>query len=309
MLVFDARKHGISKLMNWNSISFDWNQARSFLAVAEERSLSAAAEVLGVTQPTITRQIAALEKELEVTLFERSGRSVSLTPIGLNLLDHVRIMADGANLMSLTASGQSQAIEGLVRISATEVTASYVLPPMLDQLMAIAPQLELDILADNQLSDLLVREADIAIRHVRPDQPNLIAKLVCEDPARFYAVAKYVEYYGQPKLDEDHSQHQFVSFGDVEGMLEHLLKLGLELTKKNFKYVSRSQIVEWEIARQGHGIAIMTDRIAAKFPEFEPVLTEIEPFSIPTWLVAHRELHTSRRIRLVFDLLTNCLSE
>lgn len=295
--------------MNWNSISFDWNQARSFLAVAEERSLSAAAEVLGVTQPTITRQIAALEKELEVTLFERSGRSVSLTPIGLNLLDHVRIMADGANLMSLTASGQSQAIEGLVRISATEVTASYVLPPMLDQLMAIAPQLELDILADNQLSDLLVREADIAIRHVRPDQPNLIAKLVCEDPARFYAVAKYVEYYGQPKLDEDHSRHQFVSFGDVEGMLEHLLKLGLELTKKNFKYVSRSQIVEWEIARQGHGIAIMTDRIAAKFPEFEPVLTEIEPFSIPTWLVAHRELHTSRRIRLVFDLLTNCLSE
>lgn len=295
--------------MNWNSISFDWNQARSFLAVAEERSLSAAATVLGVTQPTITRQIAALEKDLKVILFERSGRSVSLTPIGLNLLDHVRIMADGANMMTLSASGQSQAIEGLVRISASDMTAAYVLPPMLDRLKAVAPRLELDILADNKLSDLLVREADIAIRHVRPEQPNLIAKLVCEDQTRFYAVAKYTEHYGKPRLDEDHAQHQFVSFGDVEGMLGHLHKFGLKLTKQNFKYVSRSQVVEWEIARQGHGIAIMTDRIAAKFPEFGPVLTEIEPFTIPTWLVAHRELLTSRRIRLVFDLLTDCLSE
>lgn len=284
-------------------------QARSFLAVAEERSLSAAANVLGVTQPTITRQIAALEKDLEVILFERSGRSVSLTPIGLNLLDHVRIMADGANMMTLSASGQSQAIEGVVRITASDVTAAYVLPPMLDQLKSVAPHLELDILADNQVSDLLVREADIAIRHVRPEQPNLIAKLVCEDPTRFYAVAKYMEVYGQPKLDGDLSQHQFVSFGDVEGMLGHLQTLGLKLTKRNFKYVSRSQVVEWEIARQGHGIAIMTDRIAARFPEFEPVLTEVEPFTIPTWVVAHRELHTSRRIRLVFDLLTNCLSQ
>lgn len=294
--------------MNWNSISFDWNQARSFLAVAEERSLSAAAKALGVTQPTITRQIASLEKDLGVILCERSGRSVSLTPNGLNLLEHVRIMADGANMMSLSASGQSQAVEGLVRITASDMTAAYVLPPMLDQLKSVAPNLELDILADNQVSDLLVREADIAIRHVRPEQPDLFAKLVCEDPARFFAVAKYTETHGQPKLKGDHSLHQFVSFGDVEGMLRHLQALGLKLTKQNFKYISRSQVVEWEIARQGHAIAIMTDRIASEFPEFEPVLTEVEPFTIPSWLVAHRELHTSRRIRLVFDFLTDCLS-
>lgn len=294
--------------MNWKSISFDWNQARAFLAAAEERSLSAAAEVLGVTQPTITRQIAALEKNLEVILFERSGRSVSLTPTGLNLLDHVRTMADGANLMSLAASGQSQAIEGLVRISAADMTAAYVLPPMIDRLKSVAPNLELDILADNKVSDLLLREADIAIRHARPEEPNLFAKLVCEDPARFLAVAKYTEAHGEPKLDEDHSQHQFVSFGDAEGMLAHFQTLGLKLTKQNFRFISRSQVVELEIARQGHGIAIMTDRIAAMFPEFEPVLTDVEPFTIPNWLVAHRELHTSRRIRLVFDLLTDCFS-
>ncbi|MBY5931449.1 LysR family transcriptional regulator [Tateyamaria omphalii] len=295
--------------MNWNSISFDWNQARAFLAVAEERSLSAAAAVLGVTQPTITRQIAALEKNLEVILFERSGRSVSLTPTGLNLLDHVRTMADGANMMSLAASGQSQTIEGLVRISATDMTAAYVLPPMLDQLQLVAPNLELDIVADNNVSDLLLRQADIAIRHARPEEPDLLAKLVCEDPARFFVVSKYTDSYGEPKLDEDLSQHQFVSFGDAEGMLAHFQTLGLKLTRQNFRYVSRSQVVELEIARQGHCIAIMTDRIAARFPEFGPVLTDIEPFKIPNWLVAHRELHTSRRIRLAFDLLKECLSQ
>lgn len=297
-----------ARTMNWHSISFDWNQARSLLAVAKEGSLSAAAAALGVTQPTITRQIAALEADLGITLFERTGRSVALTPAGLNLLDHVRTMAEGANMISLAASGQSQTIEGQVRITATEMTAAYRLPPMLDRLKATAPNLEIDIAADNNIRDLLLREADIAIRHVRPEQPDLIAKLVCEDPTRFYAVGKYIDRFGDPKLGGDLSQHQFVSFGDFERVMGYLRPIGLDLSKKNFRYVSESQIVEFEMARNGHGIAIMSDRIAARFPEFEPVLTDVAPFSIPFWLVAHRELHTSRRIRLVFDLLADVLS-
>ena len=294
--------------MNWSSIAFDWNQARSFLAVAEEGSLSAAATVLCVTQPTITRQIAALEADINVTLFERTGRSVTLTEAGLELLEHVRVMATGANMMSLAASGKSQAIEGQVRITATDMTAAYLLPPMLERIRAVAPDLEIDIAADNSVRDLLLREADIAIRHARPDQPNLIAKLVCEDPARFYAVSRYIEIHGNPKLGDDLSHHRFVSYGDFERMLGYLQPIGLDLTRSNFRYVSNSQIVEWEIARNGHAIAIMSDRIAGMFPEFKPVLTEIDPVSIPIWLVAHRELQTSRRIRLVFDILADCLS-
>ena len=186
--------------MNWSSISFDWNQARSLLAVAEEGSLSAAAIALKVTQPTISRQLAALETELNVTLFERTGRSVVLTEAGFDLLDHVRSMADAANLMSLAASGKSQAIEGQVRITASEMTAAFLLPSTLDRLRATAPDLEIEIVADNTVRDLLLREADIALRHVRPDQPNLIAKLVREELMRFYAVASYVEKHGDPKL-------------------------------------------------------------------------------------------------------------
>lgn len=294
--------------MNWNSISFDWNQARSFLAVAEEGSFSAAACALKVTQPTITRQLAALEVELGVTLLERTGRSVSLTQAGLELLDHVKTMAEGANLMSLVASGQSQAIEGQVRVTAAEMTAAYVLPQMLDLFHNAAPALQIEIAADNDLRDLLLREADIAVRHVRPEQPSLIAKLICEDPMRFYAVSKYLVSYGTPKLGGDISTHQFVSFGDFERVAGHLKHVGLDLGRENFRYASNSQMVEWEIARNGHAIAIMTDRIASKFPEFEPVLTEIDAFAMPMWLVAHRELQSSRRIRLVFDLLVEGLS-
>ncbi|MEL7027948.1 MAG: LysR substrate-binding domain-containing protein, partial [Pseudomonadota bacterium] len=157
--------------------------------------------------------------------------------------------------------------------------------------------------------DLLRREADIAVRHVRPEEPSLIARLATEDPMRFYAVEKYVDAYGAPKLGEHISSHQFVSFGDFERIVGYLKLIGLDLNRSNFQYSSRSQLVEWEIARNGHAIAIMTDRIASKFSEFQPVLTEVDPFTIPVWLVAHRELKTSRRIRLVFDLLTDILSE
>ncbi len=294
--------------MNWNAISFDWNQARSFLAVAEEGSLSAAASALKLTQPTITRQLAALEDALNVTLLERTGRTVSLTPAGLDLLDHVKTMADGANMMSLAASGQSQDIEGKVRVTASEMTAAYLLPEMLDILNDTAPELQLEIAADNSVRDLLLREADIAIRHVRPEQPNLIAKRVSDQTMRFYAVEKYIARYGTPRQTGDMTAHQFVSFGDFERIVGYLKLVGLDLSQRNFRYASNAQLVEWEIARKGHAIAIMNDTIAAKFPEFRPVLTEIEPFSIPVWLVAHRELQTSRRIRLVFDVLARALS-
>lgn len=294
--------------MNWDAISFDWNQARSFLAVAEEGSLSAAALALKLTQPTVTRQLAALEADLGVTLLERTGRTVTLTPAGLELLDHVRAMAQGANMMSLTASGQSQDIDGKVRVTASEMTAAYLLPEILDRLYEAAPDLQLEITADNSIRDLLLREADIAIRHMRPEQPNLIAKLACEQTMRFYAVEKYLARYGRPQQAGDMSAHQFVSFGDFERIVGYLKLVGLDLSQKNFRYASNSQLVEWEIARNGHAIAIMNDNISAKFPEFQPVLTEIEPFSIPVWLVAHRELQTSRRIRLVFDILARALS-
>ena len=294
--------------MNWQAISFDWNQVRAFLATAEEGSLSAAGRALGLTQPTLGRQVAALEADLGITLFERVGRTLKLTQSGLELLDHVRAMGDAANRISLVASGQSQTIEGQVRITASDVASAYLLPPAMERLRAAAPLLDIDLVAANDIRDLLRREADIAIRHVRPEQPELIARLVQEATAHFYAARRYIETHGEPRTFEDLSGHDFIWFGDPDRMIEFFTPLGISLTRQNFRLGSKSGIVGWEMARFGLGIAIMSDEVAADCPEMQRLFPEMEPLVFPVWLATHRELHTSRRIRLVFDLLADFLS-
>ncbi|MCP5081418.1 MAG: LysR family transcriptional regulator [Alphaproteobacteria bacterium] len=289
--------------MNWNSVSFDWNQARAFLATVEEGSLSAGARALGVTQPTLGRQVAALEAALDVVLFERVGKSLVLTPSGLELADHVRVMFEAASRVSLTASGQSQAIDGKVRITASDVMSALILPPVMAQLRTRAPLVDFEIVAANDIRDLQSREADIAIRHVRPEQPDLIAKLVADATAHFYGSSSYLDRRGRPAAISEMKAHDFIGFGDNARMLELLNPYGLGLTEENYRLGSESAVVAWEMAKSGLGIIIMSDEVAAMSPEMERVLPQMDPFVFPVWLTAHRELHTSRRIRLVFDLL------
>jgi len=289
--------------MNWQSISFDWNHARAFLAVVETGSLSAAARVLNQTQPTLGRQISALEDELGATLFERAGRSLKVTQTGTDLAEHVRAMADAAGRVTLVASGQSQAIEGLVRISASELFAAHLLPPIISKLRIIAPKIVVDVVADNSVSDLIQREADIAVRNVRPEQPDLIARLVHESSGRFYASKSYLKKHARPRSYADLTAHEFVSFGNTEQMLGYFSQLGLDLESGHFKVGSANSLVAWEMVKQGLGIAPMSVDVARKTPEVEALLPQETLILFPTWLVTHRELHTSRRIRLVFDLL------
>ena len=291
--------------MNWQAVSFDWNQARAFLATAEEGSLSAAARALGQTQPTLSRQIAALEENLGVTLFKRGGRSLSMTQTGQELLYHFKAMGDAASLISLTASGQSQAIEGHVSITATNIMATFHLPAILKQLREIAPGIEIEVVASNDIRDLTRREADIAIRHVRPEQPDLIAKLVGETSAHLYASTEYLDKHGRPETTRDLSDAEFIGFEDSERMLPFLNSLGLPLTRHNFKISSASGTVILELVKLGLGISVLVKETAALTPGLELVLPELDPIPVPIWLVTHRELHTSRRIRLVFDLLAD----
>ena len=294
--------------MHWQSVTFDWNQLRAFLATVEEGSLSAAARVLGLTQPTVGRQIAALEEELGVVLLERTSRAVTPTQSGLELLDHARAMGEAATRVSLTASGQSQDVSGVVRITASDMMSAYVLPGMLAGLRDEAPGLQIDLVATNDIRDLLRREADIAVRHVRPEQPDLIARLVREETGHPWASSDYLDRRGRPRSLADLAHHDFVGFGDNARMLEYLHPLGYPITLENFRFGSESGVVAWQLARQGLGIAMMSDNIAETWPDMERILPDLEPVTFPVWLVTHRELHTSRRIRLVFDLLAEKLA-
>lgn len=294
--------------MDWRSVNFDWNRARAFLVTAEEGSLSAAARALGMAQPTLGRQVTALEQELGVALFERVGRGLTLTPSGLELMDHVRAMGEAAARMSLSASGKAQAIEGTVSISASEVDAAFRLPPIIRQIRKAAPGIDVEIVATNAESDLRRREADIAIRNYRPTQPNLVARKIREFEGRIYATPGYLDSIGNPSVPEEFRAADFIGFNRSGELIAAMTRFGLALTQKNFPIVSESNLVQWSHVRAGLGIGVMAADIGDAEPDVVAVLPELAPLSFPVWLVAHREVHTSARVRLVFDLLATELA-
>ena len=295
--------------MEWKKSAFDWNQARAFLVTAEEGSLSAAARALGLTQPTLSRQVAGLEEALGVTLFERTSRSLLLTQAGVDLLEHFRTMGDAANRISVAATGQSQAVTGQVTISATNLMATHYLPPILKKLKTRAPELQIEIVTSNQLSDLRRREADIAIRHARPQDENLFAKRLRDTTAHLFASTQYLNEVGRPSNASELAKMLFVGFDHPEQRLGFMASRGLNLTTANFNFTTASGTLSVELMRQGFGIGILPIEVGEAYPELENPFPAFEPIKVETWLVAHRELRTSLRIRLVFDLLSEDLSK
>ncbi len=291
------------KRMDWRSVKFDWNRARAFLVTAEEGSLSAAARALGMTQPTLGRQVSSLESELGVALFERGGRGLELTPSGLDLLEHVRAMGAAATRLSLTASGQSQTLEGNICITATEAVAAFILPDIIGRLRQAEPGIQVELIASNATSDLKRREADIAVRAFRPTQPELIAKRLGNFEHYLYASPAYLERLGNPTRKADLGRAQFVGFSATEEYLAGLNGLGLSLTMDNFPISTDSHLVHWRLAQQGVAIGIMPTYVGDRDPTVRRVLPDMEPLMSELWLVAHRELRSSRRVRTVFDFL------
>ncbi|WP_435231971.1 LysR family transcriptional regulator [Pseudopelagicola sp. nBUS_20] len=289
--------------MDWRSVKFDWNKARAFLVTVEEGSLSAAARALGMAQPTLGRQVDGLERELGIVLFERVGRGLRLTPSGLELLDHVRDMGEAAGRVSMTALGQSQALEGTVCISASETYAAVLLPPIIAKLRIMEPGIQVEIVVTNYASDLRRREADIAIRSFRPTEPDLIAKKIGDAEAVLYATPDYIETIGNPTKPYDLRHADFVNMDHGGIMMKGLNSLGLGLTEANFPLLTKSYLVMWELVRQGAAIGILDAHIGDADPIVRRVLPNLEPLAFPIWLVSHRELATSRRIRRVYDFL------
>lgn len=294
--------------MDWRSVKFDWNRARAFLVTAEEGSLSAAARALGMTQPTLGRQVDALEEELSLILFERAGRGLILTPSGLELLEHVRGMGEAASRVSRAASGQSQTIEGSISIAASEAYSAFLLPPIIQKLRHEYPGISVEIVASNAQSDLLRREADIAIRNVTPSQPDLIARKIRDDEVYFYAAHSYRAKLGNPASLADLKDAEFLAFADNDALINALDGLGLRVTKRNFPIICDNHIVQWQLVKQGIGIGGITKDIGDAEPLVGRMLPDMEPIVIPMWLATHRELNTSKRVRTVFDFLVAELS-
>ncbi len=303
------RSNDIRKRMNWQAINFDWNQVRAFLATIEEGSLSAAARALNLTQPTLGRQVAALEEDLGVTLFERSGRNLIPTPSALEIAEHVRTMGEAATRMSLVASGQSQSVEGLVKITATEMYSAFVLPDLIAKLRRDHPGIVIEIVATNSLSDLRHREADIAIRNTEPTDPDLIARKLKSEGGGCFATPELIKQFGPFNDLNDLAKAPFIGIGENDGLLTGLQEKGVPVTEANLVVKSTNHLVHWELARQGLGIGLNGWDIGLQEPALRPVLRDQLSFEFPVWLVAPRELKTNRRVRLVYDALAEHIKE
>ncbi len=295
--------------MNWQAISFDWNQARACLATAEEGSFSGAARALKTTQPTIGRQVAGLEEALGVTLFERTVRGPVLTEAGQDLVEHFRAMGEAATLISIVASGKSQEVTGQVSVTASDLMAAAVLPPILADLHSAAPGIRVEIIASSEIRNLTKREADIAVRHVRPEQPELIGRHLGDFRANYYASSVYLEAAGRPRTVHDLAEHRFVGSSDVDRQVEILKERGASVPPESFVAFTDSGVAMWEMTKEGLGIALLPEALGELEPTVEKAVPTLPSLEFPVWLVTHRELRTSQRIRVVFDALARGLQQ
>ncbi len=285
----------------------DWALLRSFLEVANSGSLSRAASVLGSSQPTLSRQIAQLEAQLGQSLFERTTRGLRLTEKGAALRAPAERMREHAQQLAMVAAGQTQGVAGTVRITASEVVSAFVLPDLLRGLRESHPEIQIELVASNTLENLLEREADIALRMLRPTQTALVARRLADQPLGFYAHRDYVLAHGKPSAT-DLLQHQWVGFDRSDQLLRGFHAQGFKVKREFFAFRCDNQIVAWQAVRAGLGIGVGLKQVAALAPELVRVLPTVPLAPLPLWITAHRELRGTPRLKIVFEALAAALA-
>ena len=217
-------------------------------------------------------------------------------------------MGEAANALSLSATGLSMTLEGNVCISATESMAYFTLPPLIAELRALYPGIQIEIEVSNETRDLTRREADIALRAYRPTQPDLIVKRLKDYEARLYATAEYLKKLGEQHGEKAIQYADFIGFSSTSAY-QCLLneKLGLELNNTQFPLLTLNHLVHWQLVKQGLGIGIMTIDVGDMEAQVVAVQPNESTIKSELWLVTHSELRTNLRIRKVFDFLSERL--
>jgi DNA-binding transcriptional LysR family regulator len=281
----------------------DWNLIRSFLAVAREGSLSAAARALATTQPTIGRHINELEASLDVILFQRRRDGFQLTEKGAALYGRAEPMAESAVAFSRLAEGSAEKIAGTVRITASEVVSAFVLPGILAELAREEPKIEIELVASNQLGSLLARDADIAVRMVRPTQNDLVVRHVADLPLAACASSAYLDRHGRPQAPLDLVGHRLIGWDRSDEIIAGFAQFGVTIDRHAFSLRTDNQIVLWEAVKAGLGVGFAQASLVAREPGVEQVLPALPLPSLPLWLAIHEDLRMSARIRRVLDFL------
>ena len=286
---------------------FDWNHLKSFLGVLDSGSLSAASRALGISQPTLGRHVSELEQALGLTLFERGRDGFAPTPEALTVAEHARAVEERAGAISLAAQGSAEEIVGTVRITASQIMATYVLPPILSDLLQQEGDLEIELAPSNDIQNLLRRDADIAIRMVEPTQLDLIAKRIGSFEMGVFAHRDYLAAHGTPTGPGDMAGHVVVGYDRSDLVIQGFRALGIEVDRHFFRMRTDDQVAAWELVRAGCGVGFGPLVIGTADPHLVRIAAGYDIAPLPVWLVTHRELRTSARIRRVFDHLSEQL--
>ncbi len=286
---------------------FDWALVRSFLAVLDAGSLMGAARQIQARQPTLSRHVAELEAQLGTPLFERTGRGVLPTAAALALADGARQMQAGAEAMSHTLARSRQARSGSVRITTSQVAANYLLPPLLARLQQQEPGIQIDLVASNQVSNLLRREADIAVRMVRPAQGSLVARKLGEVAIVACAHRDYLQRAGVPRRPEDLLQHRLLGYDTDDTIVRGFARMRLVLPRAAFALRTDDQVAYGQLVAAGAGIGFLAAYTLRHWPGVVPVLPALQIPPLPCWLAVHREIRASALVRRVYDFLAEAV--
>ena len=286
----------------------DWTLLRAFLATIDTGSLSAAAQSLGATQPTLSRHIKELETAIGTPLFRRSVKGLEPTEAALALVDDAREMGRAAEALALKAQGKAETLSGTVRITASVVVSNLILPSIIADLRQTEPLIQVEIVASDASQNLLRRDADIALRMFHPTQNALIARKLGDTPLGLYASKSYIARKGRPWEMLDILDHDVIGFDRLDDILKGYAAMGHPVTRNQFPVRCDDQMVCWHLLLAGAGIGFAQDLLAGAQAELERLDIGMNLPSLPLWLVMHEEVRTNARIRRVADFLSAALS-
>jgi DNA-binding transcriptional LysR family regulator len=285
----------------------DWTLYQAFLSVIDAGGLTRAAKSTGMSQPTLSRQVAALEEALGVALFERAGRGLKPSPAALRMAEEVRRMRKAAASI-LTAAGQEErTASGTVRITASEIIACYALPPVLAALAVSHPQIQIELEATDRVSNLLEREADIAIRMTKPSQAGLIARRLPDVATGIYVAKSMLSRISHPQSAADLLALRLIGYDKSPLILTGARRAKIPLTREDFAFRSDHQAACWQMARAGLGAGIVARFVGDADPDMTRILPKLAMAPMQMWLAARSDVKSAPRLRAVFDALADGL--
>ena len=283
----------------------DWDKLRIFHAVADAGSLTHAGDTLHLSQSAVSRQIRALEESFNATLFHRHARGLILTEQGELLFDATKSMNKRLEAASARIKDSEEEVFGELRVTTTTGFGTLWLAPRLPKLYEKYPDLKIDLMLEERVLDLPMREADIAIRMKEPSQADLIRKKLMTVRRRLYATQKYMEQNGTMTVMEDISKHRLIcqSLSSAQvaagsSLVQHLLTYDVPslFTVNNYFGVLQGVL-------NNLGIGVLPDYVTEDFPDLVRVMPEVESAEVPVFLAYPEELRQSKRISAFRDFV------